>query len=140
MPAAFDLVRFDPGSESHAAFVYDTFRRSTNHWPWIAVPATLRMQRLKHELAAPGTETWLATPKAMPDSFLGWYSVRRPSTVVYGCTKYSARRQGVAMAALHELGVDFSQMVGVIFWTAACARLAAAGRPIYFDTRGAHDD
>ena len=137
----FDLHRFDPGNESQAAFVYDTFRKSIDHWPWSGMPSALRMQRLKMELASPGTETMVATPRDMPDSFVGWYSFRRPeSAIVYAFTKYAARRQGVALAALQEMGWEPRWPTGVVFWTAACARLASGGKPIYFDTRRAFDE
>lgn len=148
MPASFDLIPFDPGNDSHAAFVYDTFRKScAGVWPWSAMPKALVMAALKRELAKPGTVTNIAVPKDMPDSFLGWYSARPADVVVYGFTKYSARRQGVATGALVAMGVtdlvvhrDLERCIGVAFWTPAAARLAAGGKPLYFDTREAFDD
>jgi hypothetical protein len=138
----FDLIRFDPGDVEHQAFVYDTFRKSTNHWPWSEMSRTRLMDRLKHELASPGTETRIATPHDMPASFLGWYAVRPPATVVYAFTRYSARRQGVARAALGELGIHAGHSWGVVFWTPACARIQAARRDgaLYFDIREAFDE
>jgi hypothetical protein len=146
LTAPFDLVPFDPANEWHQAFVYDTFRHSTNHWPWSEMSRPRLQERLRRELGTPGTDTRIATPHDMPDSFLGWYSVRPPSTVVYAFTKYSARRQGVATAALLELGLlernqDMERlMIGGVFWTAAAARIAQDIPALYFDTREAYDD
>lgn len=149
MTCPFDLVPFDPGNEGHAAFVYDSFRRSTDHWPWSEMNRQRLQDRLRRELASPGTLTRIATPHGMPGSFLGWYSARRPDTVVYAFTKYSARRQGVATAALRQMGVIFEigtvagsapMKVGLMFWTPAAARICGPARPLFFDTREAYDD
>jgi hypothetical protein len=137
--APFDLVAFDPGDEEHQAFVYDSFRRSTDVWPWSEMPRQRLMERLKRELAAPGTETRIATPHGMPGSFLGWYAVRAPATVVYAYSRYSARHQGVATAAMRQLGV--ANPLGIVFWTPAAARIASQRWPLapFFDVREAHD-
>jgi hypothetical protein len=148
--APFDLVTFEPGNEEHQAFAYDTFRKSTDVWPWSEMPRQRLMERLKRELATPGTDTRIATPLGMPGSFLGWYSVRpsldiarsfEPVPLIYAFTRYSARRQGVAVAALERMAGDRRMTVfAVLFWTPACARLAAAGKRLFFDTREAFDD
>lgn len=150
MSTPFDLITFDPGDEAHQAFVYGTFRKSTDHWPWSELPRQRLVDRLRRELARPGTETRIATPYGMPDSYLGWYAARRPGVIVYAYTRYSARRQGVATAALEQLGVVFQvrtvaadaqpMSVGLTFWTAAAARITRASRPLFFDTREAFDD
>lgn len=146
MTAPFELIPFDPGNLEHQDFVYDTFRKSTNHWPWSGMNRPRLMDRLKRELATPGTETRIATPQKMGDSFLGWYSTRPAmelgdwsQTVVYAFTRYSARRQGVATAALRTMGVHRHLPVGVLFWTVACARIVPRWK-LYFDTRGAFDE
>jgi hypothetical protein len=141
MPAAFDLLPFLPGNDEHQAFVYDTFRRSTDHWPWSEMSRPRLMDRLKRELASPGTETRIVTPRDMPGSFLGWCATRRPEVIVFGFTKYSARRQGVFTRALVEMGLEpWTRPLAVTFWTPACARLAAGGTALYFDTRAAFDE
>lgn len=148
MTAPFDLIAFDPGNESHAAFVYDTFRKSTDHWPWSEMPRGRLMDRLKRELATPGTETALAVPQQGGDSFLGWYSVRRPDTVVFAFTRYSARTKPamrvklrVGETALRSMGVDIrtQEHVWVVFWTGIAARIAERF-PLVFDTRDAYDE
>lgn len=140
MTAPFDLVPFDTANLAHQAFVYDTFRKSTDHWPWSEMHRGRLMDRLRRELAGPGTETRIATPHGMPNSFLGWYAARRPATVVYAFTRYSARRQGIATAVMFSLLGCLP--TSVVFWTAACARIEAARRDgaLYFDTREAFDD
>ena len=149
----FDLVPFDPADESHQGFVYDTFRHTTSHWPWSEMSRPRLQERLRRELGAPGTKVRIATPHGMPDSFLGWYATRGPSTVVFAFTKYSARRQGVAYAALREMGVETQfgaalergespTGVAVVFWTAAAARIQGkrGDGAMFFDTREAYDD
>ena len=142
MTDSFDLLPFEPGDDSQAAFVYDTFRKSTDHWPWCEMHRGRLMDRLRHELAAPGTTVRIATPGGMPGSFIGWYAARAPDTIVYGFTRYSMRRQGVATAAFERMGVRVGPgaLVPVIFWSPACARLAGLGLPIYFDVRAAYDE
>jgi len=136
----FNLIKFDPGNESHKHFVYDSFRRSINVWPFCFVPAEEMMNRLKKELATPGTETRIATPHGM-DSFIGWYSTRpAENACVYGFTKYSQRRQGICLVALDEMGVDLDSPVYVKFWTPACARVSGRKLELIFDTRLGFDD
>jgi hypothetical protein len=150
--APFDLVPFDPADVKHAGFVYDTFRYSTDHWPWSEMSRPRLQERLRRELGAPGTVTCIATPHGMPESFLGWYSVRPPSTVVFAFTRYSARtkpsmekknKARVCAKALRMMGVTIcrnADPIGLVFWTGISARIAASGWAIYFDTRGAYDD
>lgn len=99
------------------------------------------MDRLKRELATPGTDTRIACPHGMGDSFIGWYSCRpREGQVVYAFTKYSMRRQGIATTALESMGIDFNGDVWLRFWTPASARIAGKGNKLLvFDTRGAWD-
>ena len=141
MTLPFDLVPYDNRNGDHVAYVFDTFRHSTSHWPWNAMSRPMLQERLRQELAAPGTDTRIATPHGMPDSFLGWYSVRGPETVVYAFTRYSARRQGIASQAVTEMGL--CSPVGLVFWTSAAARMNRYSRwagALYFDTREAYDD
>jgi len=146
MTLPFDLVPYDPRNADHVAYVYDTFRRSTDHWPWNAMSRPMLQERLRQELATPGTDTRIATPHGMPDSFLGWYSVRKPDVIVFGFTKYSSRRQAVFTQALMAMGVLWPvyDSIGVVFWTAACARMSdRKGHTqwrLYFATQGAYDD
>lgn len=140
--SAFDLIPFDPANESHRSFIFDTFRRSTGHWPWSEMHRPRLQERLRHELASPGTDTCLAVPHGMPDDFLGWYSVRKPNVIVYGFTKYSMRRQGVATRALAEMGVELQPArncmpTWLVFWTPAAARIGGNGRLLMFDLREA---
>ncbi len=141
MPASFALVKFDPGNDLHAHFVYDTFRRSINVWPWSDMAIGPLMDRLKREFASPGTETRIATPFGMEKDPIGWYSGRRQTNqVVYAYTKYVQRRQKIATVALASMGIDWKESCFLLFWTPASARIAEkhAGSLI-FDTRGAWD-
>lgn len=140
MALPFTLVPFDPGNEEQANYVYGTFRRSVrSHWPWSEVPEQRLMNRLKRELAKPGTVTRMVCLRDTPDSFHGWVAVRPPGTVVFAFTKYTRRREGLATTACHELGVDFvDRPVAVTFWTYAAARIKAdhPGYDLYFDLTG----
>jgi len=138
----FQLVKFNPGIEWHANFVYDSFRRSINVWPWSEVPIGALMDRLKRELASPGTDTKIATPIGMSEKPIGWYSARwQANQVVYAYTSYSQRRQGIATVALKSMNIDPTECCYVLFWTPACARIAERHRgSLIFDTRSAWDD
>lgn len=142
MPGSFALTRFDPGNEQHSRFVYDTFRRSIDVWPWSEMRAETLMARLKREFASPGTDTRVAHPVNMPDAFIGWYSVRRQQNqVVYAFTKYHQRRQGIATIALQSMGIDPLESCFVRFWTPASARIAEKHvGSLIFDTRDAWDE
>lgn len=137
---AFRLIKFDPSNEDHKRWVYDSFRQSINVWPFSFVPAEEMQNRLKKELASPGTNTMVATPHGM-DSFIGWYSTRpAENACVYAFTKYRQRRQGICVTALDEMGVDLDAPVYVKFWTPQCARISGRKLELIFDTRGGYDD
>lgn len=152
----FDLMPFNPGEDRQAAFVYDTFRRSTcglapDHpdylrargcWPWNEMRPSRVMERLKNELAAPNTVTRIITPLRTPGEFIGWLAVRAPSTIVYAFVKHRSRRWSVASSACIELGITFEKgPVGLTFYTPAAARLHARndGYNLFFDLQGAFE-
>jgi hypothetical protein len=99
------------------------------------------MARLKREFATPGTDTMIACPFQMPDSFIGWYAVRKnENTIVYGYTGYRKRRSRVATEALSRMGLALNSALLIRFWTPACARLACKPKwNLVFDTRDAFD-
>ena len=157
MGADFDLVAFDPGDPKQAAFVYDSFRRSTcglapDHpeylqargcWPWNELRPRVVMDQFKRELARPGTVAKVITPLRMPGSFIGWAAVRAPGTIVYAFVKHRSRRMSVGASACIEMGVDFlAGPVGLVFWTPAAARLHVRhdGFNLFFDTTGGFDE
>jgi hypothetical protein len=140
----FDLVKFDPGDEAQAAFVFQSFEKSTTKaWPFSEMSHTALRRRLKRELAAPNTTTVVITPKRQPTNFLGWLSLRASErTIVYGFVKYAARRMGVATSAALALGLDFLDgPTGLRFWTPAAARIARDHQAygIFFDTTDGFD-
>lgn len=141
MPADFDLQPFDPGDPAHAAFVYDTFRKSMNVWPWAQLPRAALMDKLKRELSRPGTRVAIATAKRSPE-FIAWAAVRGPGVVVFAFTKYAARRMGVGTTVCIELGAEIgARPVGLTFWTPAAARITR-DKPeyrLFFDLTEAYD-
>jgi hypothetical protein len=130
MTADFDIARFDPSDEAHAAFVYGTFAQSTlSHWPWNEIGRDVLMAKLKRHLAV--SRVGVAVPRGMPAEFIGWAAVESQRRIVYAFTKYAFRRLGVATTLATELGAKIGELpVGVLFWTPAAARVVSR-KPAY---------
>jgi hypothetical protein len=134
------IIPFDPGSESHTAFVFDAVRKRAYDWPWTPGDMNYLIDLARRAIMKNPRGCVMAVAPSDPDLFYG-YVLSEPGIVTMAYTKDALRGPGafdspvgtppahapVCSTLLDHVGIDPSGAIQVRIWSRAASKIAMRG-------------
>ena len=122
----FTIVQAGP---EHISFVLDSFTRSLREsMPYSWVPRPILVDDFRRRSCGVDAVTVVAHVNGEPALWMGWLAaIPSRNEVIFCSTKYAFRREPalrVATTLAESVGIDFSEVVRVRYWTRAAERIA----------------